>query len=165
MKDMDIQKAKEFIKEKHANQKRKHGTPYYLHPLAVAELLKEYGFSAEYQIVGLFHDLIEDTDVTKQNIEEITNSEIATAVHLLSKEDGYKMDEYINRIAKNEMAKMVKIADRIHNLSEANLASIDFQKRYIEETRNWYLDLAKNTCFEKLLNDILEKLENNVKIN
>ena len=68
---MDFEKAIEFIKQKHNGQKRKQGTPYYTHPVAVAELLKEKGFSLEYQIAGLFHDLLEDTDAT---IEEIINS-------------------------------------------------------------------------------------------
>ena len=65
---MILEKAIEFMKQKHGNQKRKQGTPYYTHPLAVAELLKQKGFSEEYQLAGLFHDLIEDTDATRDEI-------------------------------------------------------------------------------------------------
>ena len=92
---MDLEKAIEFIKQKHAGQKRKQGTPYYTHPLAVANLLKEKGFSIEYQIAGLFHDLLEDTDATLQEIIELSNEKVAEAVRLVTKTDGYVMSEYI----------------------------------------------------------------------
>ena len=65
---MNLEKAIEFIKIKHGNQKRKQGTPYYLHPLAVANMLINKGFSEEYVFAGLFHDLIEDTDTTYDEI-------------------------------------------------------------------------------------------------
>lgn len=54
---------------------------------------------------------------------------------------------------------MVKLADRIHNLSEANLDSIDFQAKYIRETEDWFIDLAKDTIFENDLNNVLENLK------
>ena len=150
----------DFIKEKHKGQTRKHGTPYYTHPIAVAQLLSKKGFSDEYIIVALFHDLLEDTNTTYDEISNLTSSIIADAVKLLTKEKGYIMEEYIKGIKANPIAKMVKLADRIHNLSEAHLASKEFQKKYIKETKDWYIDLAKDTVFEKDLNEVLEKLEN-----
>ena len=71
------------------------------------------------------------------------------------------MEEYIEGIRNNPIAKMVKLADRIHNLSEANLASLKFQEKYIKETKDWYIDLAKGTVFEEDLIEVLRKLENN----
>lgn len=156
---MEIDVAIEFVKEKHAGQTRKQGTPYYLHPLAVSNILKEKGFSLEYQLVGLFHDLLEDTNTTYDEIQKLTNSEIAEAVRFLTKEHGYEMKEYMERIKNNSMARMVKLADRIHNLSEAHLASIEFQKKYIEETEKWFIDLAKDTVFEDDLNKVLNSLK------
>lgn len=156
---MELEKAKEYIKEKHKNQKRKQGTPYYLHPLEVSIILKEKGFSETYQIVGLFHDLIEDTETTYEEILELTNEEIANAVKLLTKEKGYVMKEYINRIKQNKIARIVKIADRIHNLSETHLASEKFQERYIKETEEWFIDLAKDTVLEENLNKELTKIK------
>lgn len=161
---MDFEKAVEFIKQKHSGQKRKHGIPYYTHPLAVAELLKEKGFSVEYQVAGLFHDLIEDTDATCEEIIALSNEEVLEVVRLVSKTDGYVMSEYIGNIKKNEMARMVKLADRVHNLSESSNASRKFQKKYIEETKEWYVDLAKGTIFEddlnRELNDLIKFYEN-----
>lgn len=155
---MDFEISLEFIKQKHAGQKRKQGTPYYTHPLAVANLLKEKGFPIEYQIAGLFHDLLEDTDATLQEIIELSNEKVAEAVRLVTKTDGYIMSEYIENIKENEMAKMVKLADRIHNLSESPNASREFQDKYIKETKEWFIDLAKGTVFEEDLYIVLNNL-------
>lgn len=161
---MEINNCIEYIKEKHKGQKRKQGTPYYMHPVEVCKILKEKGFPKEYQIVGLFHDLLEDTDTTYEEIEKLTNSEIAEAVKLLTKEEGYIMSEYIKRIKENPIARMVKLADRIHNLSETHLASKEFREKYIKETNEWFIDLAKDTVFEQELNRELVKLNKNMTI-
>ena len=58
----------EFAKEKHGTQKRIGGDPYITHPVAVADILKKEGYDIEYQIVALFHDLLEDTDATEDEI-------------------------------------------------------------------------------------------------
>ena len=146
-----------FMQEKHKNQKRIQGTPYYLHPLEVSNILAKKGFSKEYQIAGLFHDLLEDTNTTYEEIVDITNVEIAEAVRLVTKEEGYVMSEYMERIKQNDMARMVKLADRIHNLSETHLASSEFKEKYIKETEEWFIDLATGTIFEEGLKRILEE--------
>lgn len=156
---MDLNECIEFMKEKHKDQKRKQGTPYYLHPLAVSNILKEKGFPLEYQITGLFHDLIEDTDATLDEITKLSNAEIAEAVRLLSKQPGYVMKEYIEGIRQKDMARMTKLADRIHNLSEARYGTSQFQRKYIKETEGWFIDLAKDTVFENDLNNVLKKLK------
>lgn len=146
---MDIEKITEFVIEKHAGQKRIQGTPYYLHPIAVAELLASKGFDSDYQVVGLFHDLLEDTDATSQELLELSTPDIVEAVRLVTKEKNYQMAEYIYRIENNKLAKMVKLADRVHNLQEANFASIKWIQKYVLETKEWYLELAKGTPFEQ----------------
>lgn len=152
----------EFIKQKHKGQKRIQGTLYYLHPVAVSDILENKGFSINYQIAGLMHDLLEDTDTTYDEILKISNIEIAEAVRLVTKEKGYNMFEYMDRIKKNEMAKMVKLADRIHNLSEVHLASARFQDKYIRETEQWFIDLARETVFEQDLKDILQRFKTGI---
>lgn len=158
---MNIEKCIEFIKIKHAGQKRKQGTPYYTHPLAVLNMLKEKNFGEEYQVAGLFHDLLEDTDCTEKEILDLSNQEVLKAVKLLTKTDGYIMKDYIDGISKNKIAKMVKLADRIHNLSEAKETSKEFQEKYIKETEDWFIDLSKGTVFEKDLLNILQDVINN----
>lgn len=153
---MEINKCIEFMKIKHGDQKRKHGTMYYTHPLAVSELLKSKGYGEDYQVAGLFHDLLEDTDASEEEILAYSNEQVALAVKLVTKEKGYDMDEYMTRIKENDMARMVKLADRIHNLSEAKFASEKFQNKYIKETEKYFLDLAKGTVFEE---DLIRELE------
>ena len=82
------------------------------------------------------------------------------AVKLLTKSEGYIMGEYIENIKNNEIAKVVKLADRLHNLQCAKVASDRFKDSYINETEEYYLDLAKGTVFE---DDIINAL-NDLKI-
>ncbi len=160
---MNLEEAISFVKEKHFGQKRIQGTQYYTHPIAVYNMLKENGFDEEYLFVGLFHDLLEDTDTTYEEILSLTNKNIADAVLLLTKNKGYIMDEYISRINTNNVAKIVKLADRIHNLREGIFANKKFQEKYILETEKYFLELSKNTIFENDLNIALSDLKNNIK--
>lgn len=155
---ISLKEAAEYAKQKHGKQKRMQGTPYYEHPYMVAKILKDKGFSEEYRIAGLFHDLIEDTETSYEDILELTNRDIARAVLLVSKEEVYIMSEYMNRIKLDDMARMIKLADRLHNLNDAKVANSKFQRKYIKETEEWYLDLAKGTPFEEDINKSLEAL-------
>ena len=80
------------------------------------------------------------------------------AVKLVTKEEGYQMKEYIDRISKNPIAKAVKLADRLHNLQEATMASKEFQNKYQKETEEWYLNLAKDTMFEQEIQEAYQKI-------
>jgi len=155
---MNLELVKEYVKNKHEGQKRKQGTPYYLHPFEVQQILQKKGYSEEYQAAGLCHDLLEDTNATQQEILDLTNEEVLEAVKLVTKEDGYKMQQYINRISENPMAKAVKLADRLHNLQDAPLASKEFQIKYRRETEKWYLKLAEGTMFEEEISEAYQKL-------
>ncbi len=159
---MNLERIKEYVKEKHAGQTRKQGTPYYFHPFAVQEMLAKKGYSEECQAAGLCHDLLEDTDATETEILALTNSEVLEAVKLATKEKGYQMQEYIARIAQNPMAKAVKLADRLHNLQEATLASKLFQMKYEKETKQWYLELAKGTSFEEEIQRAYQQLKEGI---
>lgn len=157
---MNIKIILDFIKNKHEGQTRIQGTPYYLHSMEVANILADKGYDEVYQIVGLCHDLLEDTDTTYEEIQKLTTKEIADAVQLLTKEKGYDMTNYINNIKGNELAKMVKLADRLHNLREAHVASETFIQKYIKETKDWYVELAFNTPFSDDIKMVLSNLEN-----
>lgn len=154
---MNFEELIEWMKEKHGEQRRKQGTPYYLHPLAVSNLLKEQGLPEEYQVAALFHDLLEDTETTYAEIVAISNKRIAEAVRLVTKEKGYDMKEYMDRIQKNDMARMVKIGDRIHNLSEMHYGPKLWQKKYLYETEKWFPNLVKGTVLEEMFNQTLKK--------
>ena len=137
-----VQKALAFATEKHKGQKRIGGEEYITHPIAVFEMVREKGYSEDYQITALFHDLLEDTDATEEEILRFGNAEILTAVKLLTKETGYEMAEYIGAIKGNAIAFAVKAADRLHNLRCAVVADDRFKRRYIAESVSWYLDFS-----------------------
>lgn len=148
---MKLKRAYEYAEEKHRGQKRKEGIPYITHPLEVSHIVKEWGYDERYQIAGLFHDLLEDTDATEKEIENIGGTEVLYAVKLLTKEKGYDMKDYVDRIKGNEISFVVKAADRLHNLRSAVYADESFKKRYIEESMIWYVDFHE---------DILAAVEN-----
>ena len=68
------------------------------------------------------------------------------------------MKEYMERIKLDDMARMIKLADRLHNLTDAKVANRKFQRKYIKETEEWYLNLAKGTVFEEDINIALGNL-------
>lgn len=135
-------KALAFATEKHKGQFRIGGLPYITHPVAVAQLLREQGYDETYQIAGLFHDLLEDTDATLSEIEALGGRQVADAVQRLTKTEGYVMSEYIAGIKESPMAMAVKAADRLHNLRCAVETDLDFRRRYILESIDWYLDFS-----------------------
>jgi (p)ppGpp synthase/HD superfamily hydrolase len=132
-----------YATKKHEGQFRIGGEAYITHPLAVAQMLKEKNLGLDYQITGLFHDLLEDTDATEEEILALSNREILQAVKLLTKKKGYVMSEYIAGIKSNSMAFEVKAADRLHNLKSAYCTSEMFKRKYIKETREWYMDFSQ----------------------
>lgn len=137
-----FKKALDFSEKKHRGQFRIGGLPYITHPVEVANILRKNGYDEEYQIAGLFHDLLEDTDATEQEIREIGGKDVLDAVKLVTKKQGYIMSDYISGIKENPMAFAVKAADRLHNLRSAVVADDDFKRRYILESIDWYLDFS-----------------------
>ena len=65
------QKALEYAKKKHEGQFRIGGALFIVHPIAVAEILRQDGKQVEYRVAAVFHDLLEDTDASEQEIVEI----------------------------------------------------------------------------------------------
>ena len=152
-----LQMALEYAKEKHCGQKRIGGDDYITHPMAVSEIIKSQGFDENYQIAALFHDLLEDTDATEEEILKFGNQEILEAVKLLTKEKGYEMSEYIGAIKRNPIAYAVKTADRLHNLQCALITNDEFKRKYILETLDWYLDFSPE--IRKAVKRLAESLE------
>lgn len=140
MESKRYQKALNFATEKHDGQFRKGGLPYITHPIAVCEIVQEKGFDEDYQLVALFHDLLEDTDATDEEILNLSNEEVLKSVKLLTKQDGYVMKDYIAKIIENPMAYVVKGADRLHNLRCAIVTNEEFKRKYILESLDWYLE-------------------------
>ena len=108
------QKALEYAKKKHEGQFRIGGAPFIVHPIAVAEILRQDGKQVEYRVAAVFHDLLEDTDASEQEIVEIGGEDVLKAVKLVTKEKEYCMQS-------------------------AFCANEKFRKKYIRETLDWYM--------------------------
>lgn len=108
------EKALQIAKKAHTGQKDKGGHPYINHPLAVAEKVSK----PEEKVAALLHDVVEDTDITLEDLEKEFPPCIVTAVDLLTRKKGleYSPEKYLEAIRKNETARQVKLADLEHNM-------------------------------------------------
>lgn len=131
-----------YITAKHKGQHRKNGEPYAAHPIVVAGTLARKGYSENYVLAALFHDLLEDTDATETEILELSNKKVLDAVKLLTKTPENRKS-YIEDILKNDIAKVVKNEDRIHNLRSLKDALPDFVGRYLKNTKKYLGKFSK----------------------
>ena len=109
-------KAIKLMFEAHKDQLDKSGMPYVFHPWHVAESMTD----EKSCIVALLHDIVEDTNITLDNLRENGfPDDVIEAIDILTKKDNQEYAEYIRNIAKNEIATNVKISDLIHNLDKS----------------------------------------------
>ena len=80
-----IDRAVEYADTKHCHQKRKDGSPYIIHPLAVAEIVAEMGLDCDAILGALLHDCIEDTDASHEDIEKLFGQTVAELVEGVTK--------------------------------------------------------------------------------
>lgn len=148
-----ICQAFEFAYKLHENQKRKSGEPYIIHPVAVACLLKELGGDSAMIAAGFLHDVVEDTDVTLEEIERRFGQEVRQLVEGVTKLSKLEFSSKTERQAENfrrmflAMAKdirviVVKLADRLHNMRTLQHLSSSKQKAIALETREIFAPLA-----------------------
>lgn len=148
-----IQKAYVFAAAAHAGQTRLSGEPYLSHPLAVASTLADMGFDEPTVAAGLLHDTVEDTSVTIDDIAENFGDEVADIVDGVTKISKIpfenKEEAQAENIRKMILAMshdmrviMVKLADRLHNMSTLDYQKAYKQKRIAQETKDIYAPLA-----------------------
>jgi len=115
----NLERAIEIAFDAHKEQERRDGQPYVVHPIRVLGKLAIQGFSETVQIVGILHDVVEDSEEwTIQRLrEEGFEEDILEALELLDK-NGKDETEYIDAIARNDIARPVKIADMEDNLED-----------------------------------------------
>lgn len=148
-----IQKAYIFAATAHAGQVRLSGEPYLSHPLAVASFLADMGFDEATIAAGLLHDTVEDTSVTIDDIVENFGDDVADIVDGVTKISRISFDNKEEAQAENirkmilamshDMSViMVKLADRVHNMSTLDFQKAYKQKRIAQETMDIYAPLA-----------------------
>lgn len=150
-----IIKAYDFAREAHLGQKRLSGEKFITHPLAVAQILANYKLDSTSIVVGLLHDVIEDTPVTYGEMVKNFGSEIADLVEGITKVSNIKLqgssDEiYVENLRKMILAMskdlrvvLVKLADRCHNLQTASILPKERRIKIAQSTLDIYAPLAE----------------------
>ncbi len=163
-----IQKAYIFSKSGHGNQKRHSGDPYFLHPLEVAEILVELRLDDASIITALLHDLVEDTEITLQEIEDGFGEQVAKLVDGVTKLNKIESFSTNDRVAENfrkltlAMSQdirvlLVKLADRLHNMR--TILYMPSKERRIKKARESleiYAPLAARIGLNKIKDELQE---------
>jgi GTP diphosphokinase / guanosine-3',5'-bis(diphosphate) 3'-diphosphatase len=145
--------AFDFAFQLHEGQFRATGEPYIIHPVAVADLLRDIGASAAVIAAGFLHDVVEDTEVTPEQLEEHFGAEVRALVEGVTKLGGLHFTNKTEAQAENlrrmflAMASdirvvLVKLADRLHNMRTLGALKSEKQQRIARETREIYAPLA-----------------------
>ncbi|MEG4860107.1 bifunctional (p)ppGpp synthetase/guanosine-3',5'-bis(diphosphate) 3'-pyrophosphohydrolase [Microcoleus sp. K1-B6] len=151
--DSLICRAFEFARDLHEGQYRKSGEPYICHPVAVAGILRYMGGNNVMIAAGFLHDIVEDTDITLEEIEQRFGAEVRQLVEGVTKLSKFNFSSKTERLAENfrrmflAMAKdirviVVKLADRLHNMRTLEHLSEEKQRSIALETRDIFAPLA-----------------------
>ena len=156
-----IDRAVDYAREKHKDQKRKDGSPYIIHPLAVAEIVAEIGLDTDAILGALLHDCIEDTDSTYDDIARNFGPTVASLVEGVTKltrvEYSTLEEQQMENLRKMFMAMskdirviLIKIADRLHNTRTMQYQSPAKQISKSRETMDIYAPLAHRLGMQKI---------------
>ena len=115
-----IRTAMQIACRAHAGQTDKAGYPYIHHPLHLAEQMTE-----EYAVcAALLHDVMEDTDVSEQELAQVMPAEVMEALRLLTHDESVPYMDYVRAISHNPIARAVKLADLAHNSDLSRLDEV-----------------------------------------
>ncbi len=156
-----IERAVAYAQEKHKDQKRKDGSPYIIHPLAVAEIVAEMGLDTDALLGALLHDCIEDTDASHDDIARQfgnTTAELVEGVTKLTRANFSSTEEaQMENLRKMFMAMskdirvvLIKIADRLHNMRTMQYQTPAKQIIKCRETMDIYAPLAHRLGMQKI---------------
>lgn len=158
----------EFAAKAHANQVRSSGEPYITHPLAVAYILLEFGMDTDTVCAALLHDVVEDTDVTLDEIKKLFGQDVAMLVDgvtklgkipLFTKEE--QQAENVRKIllamSQDIRVIIIKLCDRLHNMRTLQYRPAAKQRNTALETMNIYAPIA-NRLGMKTLKDEIEDI-------
>lgn len=161
-----IEKAFRFAKEAHKGVRRRSGEPYILHPIAVAKIvISELGLGSTSICAALLHDVIEDTEFTREDIEASFGPKIADIVEGLTKISGGRFDTRSSMQAENfrklllSMSNdirvvLIKIADRLHNMRTLGSMRPEKQLKIAGETLYVYAPLAHRLGLFKIKQEL-----------
>ena len=156
-----IRRAFAYARDKHIHQRRKDGSPYITHPLAVAQVVSDMHLDSESIMAALLHDCIEDTDATHEEIAKLFSPAVAelvegvtklTRVQYVSKEEEQmeNLRKMLMAMSKDIRVILVKIADRLHNMRTMDYQTAEKQKQKSLETMEIYAPLAHRLGMQKV---------------
>ena len=157
-----IEKAYNIAKSQHKDQRRKSGEPYIIHPLCVAIILAELELDKETIASGLLHDVVEDTEMTNEDIRREFGEEVEILVDGVTKlgQIGYQADkvevqaENLRKMflamAKDIRVILIKLADRLHNLRTLQYMKPEKQQEKARETMDIYSPIAGRLGISKI---------------
>lgn len=161
-----LKKAYMFSMEAHGTQKRASGSPYFYHPAEVARLLAELRLDVASIATGLLHDVLEDTSVSFEELEEIFGSEIAFLVDGVTKlsklnyssskaHQAENFRKFLLATSQDIRVLIVKLVDRLHNMRTLNyITSIEKRKKIALETLEIYAPLAERIGMNVIKDEI-----------
>lgn len=156
-----IEEAIVYATEKHKDQKRKDGSPYIIHPLAVAAIVAELGLDTDAVLAALLHDCIEDTDASHDDIATRFGSTVAELVEGVTKltranfssTEQAQMEnlrKMFMAMSKDIRVVLIKIADRLHNMRTMQYQTPAKQISKCRETMDVYAPLAHRLGMQKV---------------
>ena len=159
-----IQKAYDFAKMKHEGQKRASGEPYFAHAYAVGKNIAALGMDTKTVVAGLIHDTLEDTETTAAEIENLFGKDILFLVEGVTKLGKLKyrgrerhvesLRKFFLAVAEDLRVLIIKLADRLHNISTLEHVRPDKQRRIALETIEIYAPLAGRLGMGKLKGEL-----------
>ncbi len=161
-----IRQAYEIAVQAHSKQRRKSGEPYILHPIEVARICaEEIGLGPTAVVAALLHDVVEDTDVTLEEIKKQFGEKIAKLVDGLTKLDSsYNAEnpqaenfrKVLSTLNSDVRVVLIKMADRLHNMRTLGSTKRDKQLKIASETSYIYAPLAHRLGLYKLKTEFMD---------
>ena len=163
-----LNRAYVYAMRQHGSQKRASGDPYFAHPIEVAGILTDYRLDTETIVTALLHDVIEDTDATREKVEELFGAEIAELVEGVTKLSKLELSQehlrqaenlrkFILAISKDVRVLLVKLADRLHNMRTLHfIKQAAKRERIARETLDIYGPLARSIGVHRICEELEE---------
>jgi GTP diphosphokinase / guanosine-3',5'-bis(diphosphate) 3'-diphosphatase len=163
-----LNRAYVYAMRMHGAQKRASGDPYFAHPIEVAGILTDYRLDTATIVTALLHDVIEDTPVTRAEIDELFGAEIGELVEGVTKlsklelssehlRQAENLRKFILAISRDVRVLMVKLADRLHNMRTLqHISSPAKRERIARETLDIYAPLARSIGVHRICTELEE---------